>query len=66
MAGRFANTPEPPYFAAIFTSQHRGRADEKYRETVEALICRVLQQPGCLGLEAAGGADGFEILVAYF
>ena len=63
---RFASTPQPPYFAAIFTSQRRDTSDDKYGATAEALVHRFHQLPGCLGVESAESPDGFAVTVAYF
>lgn len=61
----FANTPEPPYFAAIFTSLRR-EGDEGYAEMAQRMAALAQTQPGCLGAESARNADGFGLTVAYF
>src|SRR5258705_7185224 len=61
----FAKTPEPPYYAVIFTSR-RTEGDHGYEETAEAMFELALKQPGCLGAESVRGADGLGITVAYF
>lgn len=66
MTDRFVDTPEPPYFVVIFTSQLRGQMDEEYKATASALLRRVQQLPGFHGLEYASDATGFEMVVAYF
>lgn len=66
MSDRFANTPEPPYFAVIFTTEHRQPADAEYEATARALVRRVHEQPGFLGFEGVSEPGGFEMLVAYF
>jgi heme-degrading monooxygenase HmoA len=65
MTSGFADTPAPPYFAVIFTSQRTG-ADAGYAATAEAMFELVKEQPGFLGAESARGPDGFGITVAYF
>ncbi|MEZ5418888.1 MAG: antibiotic biosynthesis monooxygenase [Vicinamibacterales bacterium] len=65
MADGFASTPEPPYYAVIFTSQRR-EGDDGYGAMAEAMWNLALQQPGCLGAESARGASGLGITVAYF
>jgi heme-degrading monooxygenase HmoA len=65
MAHGFAATPEPPYYAVIFTSQ-RTDGDQGYAAMAAAMFELALQQPGCLGAESARGADGLGITVAYF
>ena len=61
----FAQTPEPPYFAVIFSSQRR-EAHEGYAETADRMIELARQQPGFLGVESVRGADGFGITVSYW
>ena len=65
MQSGFANTPEPPYYAVIFTSQ-RKKGDHGYEKMAEAMSELALKQPGCLGAESVRGADGLGITVAYF
>ena len=36
----FANTPEPPYHAVIFTSQRSDADPEGYGEAAEAMLAR--------------------------
>jgi len=60
----FANTPNPPYYAVIFTS--RRCADEGYAETSARMLELVGKQPGFLGVESARGADGIGITVSYW
>ena len=61
----FANTPEPPYYAVIFTSQ-RTEADDGYEAMAQAMYELALEQPGCLGAESTRGEDGLGITVSYF
>lgn len=65
MSEGFATTPEPPYYAVIFTAQRKG-ADDGYDATARAMFELAAQQPGYLGAEHARDADGFGITVAYF
>lgn len=62
---RFATTPEPPYFAVIFTSV-RTDGDNGYAEMAEAMVALASQQPGFLGIESARGSDGVGITVSYW
>lgn len=62
---RFARTPEPPYYAVIFSAQ-RTAGDNGYAETAARRVELVAQQPGFLGVESTRDADGFGITVAYF
>jgi heme-degrading monooxygenase HmoA len=65
MHTQFAKTPEPPYYAVVFTSQ-RTEGDQGYGAMAQAMFDLALQQPGCLGAESARGENGFGITVAYF
>jgi heme-degrading monooxygenase HmoA len=61
----FAKTPEPPYFAVIFTSQ-RTPGDRGYEAMADKIFALALAQPGCLGAESARGENGLGITVSYF
>jgi heme-degrading monooxygenase HmoA len=61
----FAKTPEPPYYAVIFTSK-RTEGDHGYEAMAQAMFELALTQPGCLGAESARGENGLGITVAYF
>jgi heme-degrading monooxygenase HmoA len=61
----FAHTPEPPYFAVIFTST-RTPGDEGYEAMAERMLELAAQQPGFLGVESARGSDGLGITVSYW
>ena len=65
MSSEFAVTPEPPYFAVIFTSRRTG-ADDGYAATADAMIELAKQQSGFLGAESARAPNGFGITVSYF
>jgi len=60
-----AQTPEPPYYAVIFTNQ-RTAADGGYADTAERMVALAKQQPGFLGVESVRGADGVGITVSYW
>ena len=60
----FATTPEPPYYAVIFTSQRVN--DEGYDETSDRMLVLAQQQPGFLGIESARGENGVGITVSYW
>jgi hypothetical protein len=47
-----AQTPEPPYFAVIFTSI-RTEGDNGYAEMAEQVLKLAFEQPGFLGFENA-------------
>jgi heme-degrading monooxygenase HmoA len=65
MPTRPAETPEPPYYAVVFTSQ-RTEGDDGYAETADRMEEIVAQQPGFLGADSTRDANGFGITVAYF
>lgn len=58
-----ANTPEPPYYAVIFTSE-RSDVDEGYAAMAERMLALARTQPGFLGVESA--RDGVGITVSYW
>lgn len=58
-----ANTPEPPYYAVIFTS-HRTEGDNGYGDMAERMVALASEQPGFLGIEAAREEVG--ITVSYW
>jgi heme-degrading monooxygenase HmoA len=60
-----AATPEPPYFAVIFTST-RTDADNGYAAMAATMVELASQQPGFLGVESVRGSDGLGITVSYW
>ena len=65
MPSPFAQTPEPPYYAVIFTSQ-RTAGERGYGVVADRMLELAAQQPGFLGVETTRGADGFGITVSYW
>lgn len=61
----FVTTPEPPYYAVIFSSK-RTAIDEGYDTMSDRMVELAYAQEGCLGAESARGADGFGITVSYW
>lgn len=61
----FADTPEPPYYAVIFSSR-RADDDDGYHETAERMVHLAARQPGFLGIESVRGEDGFGITISYW
>jgi heme-degrading monooxygenase HmoA len=61
----FAQTPNPPYYAVIFTSQLSDHTDG-YRELADRMVELATQQTGFLGIETARGTDGIGITVSYW
>ncbi len=60
-----APTPEPPYYAVVFSSQ-RTDGDRGYGLMARRMEELAATQPGYLGIESARGADGFGITVSYW
>lgn len=60
-----AKTPEPPYYAVIFSSR-RTAGDNGYEQVAERMMQLAAEQPGFLGVESARGQDGFGITVSYW
>ena len=56
-------TPEPPYYAVIFTSL-RTENDNGYAEMAEKMVALAKSQPGFLGIESAREEIG--ITVSYW
>ncbi len=56
----FANTPEPPYYAVIFTSV-RTDGDNGYAEMAEEMLRLAAEQLGYLGAESARNEIGITI-----
>ena len=65
MPDDFANTPEPPYYAVIFTAQ-RTEGDNGYGAMADAMAELALKQRGCLGAETVRGPTGVGITVSYW
>lgn len=60
-----APTPEPPYYAVIFTSQ-RSPGDQGYGKMAQRMDELAAEQPGYLGIESARDSGGFGITVSYW
>ncbi len=58
-----AQTPEPPYYAVIFTST-RTQTDNGYAEAARQMVETAAGQPGFLGIESARQELG--ITVSYW
>lgn len=58
-----ANTPEPPYYAVIF-SNHRTEGDQGYAAMADRMVELAKQQPGFLGIESVREELG--ITVSYW
>jgi heme-degrading monooxygenase HmoA len=55
-----AQTPQPPYFAVIFTSVHTD-GDNDYGETAKQMLELASEQPGFLGFESARQEIGISV-----
>lgn len=60
---QIANTPQPPYYAVIFTSV-RTEGDDGYDRMTDRMVELASSQPGFLGLESA--RNGIGITVSYW
>ncbi len=58
-----AETPEPPYYAVIFTSQQTDDL-EGYGAMAEKMVVLAAEQPGYLGFESA--REGIGIAISYW
>ncbi len=61
-----ARTPQPPYYAVVFTSLRTELDEAGYAQTAARMAELAAQQPGYLGMESAGGAHGPGITVSYW
>ncbi|GAA4280068.1 antibiotic biosynthesis monooxygenase family protein [Gaetbulibacter aestuarii] len=59
-----ANTPEPPYYAVIFSSIRTENDDDGYNRMAVLMETLARQQPGFLGFESARHDTG--ITVSYW
>ncbi len=59
-----ATTPEPPYYAVIFSSKANVDDQDGYANMAEAMVALAQRQDGFLGIETARGAIG--ITVSYW
>ena len=60
-----ASTPEPPYYAVIFTSL-RATGDDGYGRMAERMVELAALQPGFLGVESVRETSGLGITVSYW
>lgn len=61
----FAATPEPPYYAVIFTAR-RMPGDNGYDAMAERMAELAARQPGYLGMEQLRDSNGFGITISYW
>jgi heme-degrading monooxygenase HmoA len=62
----FADTPEPPYVAVIFTNRRTGTDDPGYFAMATRMGELSSEQPGYLGIESVRSPDGVGITVSYW
>lgn len=60
-----ATTPEPPYYAVIFSSRHSASLDG-YASMARRMVELAAQQPGFLGVDSVRDANGVGITVSYW
>lgn len=60
---QIASTPEPPYYAVIF-SNHLTDSDDGYAAMADRMVELAAQQPGFLGVESV--RDDLGITVSYW
>ena len=65
MSDAIAKTPEPPYYAVIFTSL-RTEGDRGYGNMADRMVELASEQPGFLGVESARNPGGLGITVSYW
>lgn len=58
-------TPEPPYYAVIFSSRASDDTDG-YGPMAARMIELASEQPGFLGIESARGQDGAGLTISYW
>lgn len=61
----FASTPEPPYYAVIFTNRHSAQTNG-YVEAADEMVRLAPSMPGYLGVESVRNSDGEAITVCYW
>jgi heme-degrading monooxygenase HmoA len=61
-----ATTPEPPYFAVIFTSVRSTHDDAGYEQAARRMVELAAGREGFLGIESARNNDGLGITVSYW
>lgn len=62
----FADLPEPPYYAVVFSSGRNDADADGYAAAAERMLELAARQPGYLGAESARDASGFGITVSYW
>lgn len=60
-----AKTPQPPYYAVIFSSV-RTEGEHGYNQMAEEMVKLAQEQEGFLGVESAREKDGFGVTISYW
>ncbi len=66
LKNRLAQTPKPPNYAVVFTSQRTGDDADGYGKMADRMWELAAQQPGYLGVEMVHSDDGFGMTVSYW
>lgn len=61
-----AKTPEPPYYAVIFSSTQTGEDLDGYDHKATEMEALARRQDGYLGFESARDANGLGVSVSYW
>ena len=65
-ASGVARTPEPPYYAVIFTNKRTPADEGGYGAMAQRMVDLGSRYDGFLGIESVRGADGVAITVSYW
>ena len=61
-----ARTPEPPYWAVIFTNQRKAGGDDEYSQAAARMEQLALDIPGYIGIETVRDEVGFGVTISYW
>jgi heme-degrading monooxygenase HmoA len=63
---KLATTPQPPYYAVIFSSVRTAQDDQGYAAAADRMVQLASEQPGYLGVDSVRDATGVGITVSYW
>ena len=63
---KLADTPKPPYYAVVFSSQRTDDDADGYGEMADRMLELAAEQPGYLGVETLHSDGGFGMTVSYW
>ncbi len=66
LMSKLAQTPNPPYYAVVFSSQRTGEDADGYGAMADRMWELAAKQPGFLGVETMHSEDGFGMTVSYW